>query len=208
MRRKAEGLTKTQLSILEFLKEYINENSFPPTVREICSGLNIKSTSTVHTNLKKLTDAGRIKYTPATRRAIVLCGCEQDNSIPVPLIGDVAAGSPITAIENTVDTYNLPKGMLHGAKENEVFMLSVRGDSMIDIGIMHGDMIIVNNALSVQNGDVAVVRVNGDTATCKRFYREKNKIRLQPENSTMQPIMADLDEVEIVGKVIGLYRNM
>ena len=208
MRRKAEGLTKTQLRILEFLKDYIDENSFPPTVREICAGLNIKSTSTVHTNLKKLTEAGRIKYTPSTRRAIALCNSASDSSISVPLIGDVAAGMPISAIENTVDTFNLPKGMLHGARENEVFMLSVRGESMIDIGIMHGDMIIVNNALTVHNGDIAVVRVNGDTATCKRFYQEKDKIRLQSENSTMQPIIVNLDEVAIIGKDIGLYRIM
>jgi len=208
MRKKAEGLTRTQQRILEYLKDYINENSFPPTVREICSGLNIKSTSTVHTNLKKLSESGQIKYTPSTRRSITLCTQSGEGTVPVPLVGDVAAGQPITAIENIVDVYNLPKSMLRGAKENDVFMLTVRGDSMIDIGILDGDMIIVNNSLSVHNGDVAVVRVNGDTATCKRFFREKDKIRLQPENSSMQPIIAGLDEVEIIGKVVGLYRNL
>ena len=132
---------------------------------------------------------------------------EGSRGVLTPLIGDVAAGQPILAYDNIQETFTLPSSLLHGANETEVFMLKVEGESMIDIGILNGDLIVVHNAIGSENGDIVVARVGGDTATVKRIYYEKAGVRLQPENSNMDPIYASYDDVEIVGKVIGLIRR-
>lgn len=205
-----QALSKNQLKILEYVKGYLNDNNLSPTVREICLGTGLRSTSTVHENLKHLSDKGLIAYTPGTRRAITMrneAKSQQEQCVNVPLVGDVAAGQPILAISNIQDCYALPKALVHGTSEGDTFMLRIKGDSMIEIGMFENDRIIVDSTASVSNGDIAVVRVNGDSVTVKRFYREKDRIRLQPENTRLQPIYVDFENVEIVGKVIGLIRN-
>lgn len=211
-RPRNNTLTERQKRMLDFIKRFINENGFPPTVRQIGDGSNVSSTSTVHSNLKRMTELGYIKYTPGTRRAIILCEKEMSGAnspaLPVPVVGDVAAGTPILAVDNIQEYYKLPTSMLHGARENEAFILSIRGDSMKDIGMFDGDLIVVNTAVSVDNGEIAVARVAGETATVKRFFRESSDtVRLQPENSAMDPIIVPAQDVEIVGKVIALIRQ-
>lgn len=211
-RPRTTHLTERQKRMLDYIKHFVDENGFPPTVREIGDGSGVSSTSTVHANLKRMTELGYIKYTPGTRRAITLCEKSaaglNSPAVPVPVVGDVAAGTPILAVDNIQEYYKLPTSMLHGARENEAFILTIRGDSMKEIGMLDGDLIVVNSSVSVTNGDIAVARVAGETATVKRFFKENNgTIRLQPENSTMDPIIVPAEEVEIVGKVIALLRQ-
>ena len=208
----SDELTELQKSILAIIKMSIKENSFPPTVREICIGTGVGSTSTIHSNLKRMTDLGYIKYTPSTRRAIVLCdkagGGFNAKTVAIPVLGEVAAGMPILAVDNIQEYYKLPPSLLHGAGESDAFILRIRGESMIEIGMFEGDLIVVNSTASVNNGEIAVVRVEGETATVKRFYQEDNDIvRLQPENSAMDPIIVPISEVEIIGKVVALLRQ-
>ncbi len=205
-----ENLTEKQQAIYEFIKNYISDNSYPPTVREIGAAVSLKSTSTVHMHLKEIEKKGYISISPLKQRTISLTGNDSPapyRTVATPLVGNVAAGKPILAEDNIQETYALPSTLLHGASNNEVMMLNVEGDSMIDAGILSGDMIIVHNAIAANNGDIVVARVEGDTATVKRLYKEKGVIRLQPENSNMKPIYASPKDVEIVGKVIGLIRK-
>lgn len=208
--RNADGLTGTQQKVLNFVRDAIINNNISPTVREICDGTGILSTSTVHNALKLLSERGFLYYKPGTRRAITLSPKTDENPadsvVNIPVVGDVAAGIPILAVDNIQEYFPLPSSLAGGA-QGSVFMLRVKGTSMIDIGIYENDLIIVKANEDVSNGDIAVVRVGGDSATVKRFYREKTRIRLQPENSAMKPIYADLDDVEIVGKVKGLVRR-
>ena len=199
------NLGKRQKEIYEFIKLYFDKHSIPPTVREIAEAVSLKSTSTVHLHLKELQKRGLISMEPMKQRSITIMRSEGSRGVLTPLIGDVAAGQP--AYDNIQETFTLPSSLLHGANETEVFMLKVEGESMIDIGILNGDLIVVHNAIGSENGDIVVARVGGDTATVKRIYYEKAGVRLQPENSNMDPIYASYDDVEIVGKVIGLIRR-
>ena len=209
MRKSGE----TQKAVYNYIKEFIAVNSYPPTVREIGAALGLKSTSTVHMHITNLAEKGLIICNPSKQRSITLPeGAinrpQNAHMQSVPLIGSVAAGMPILAVENVQEYYSMPKHLLKGADETEVFMLKVRGESMIEVGINDGDAIIVHRGIAVEHGEIGVVRVCGETATLKRVFYEKNdKIRLQPENSSMQPIMVNASDVEIVGKLIGLYRE-
>lgn len=207
MRKSGE----TQKAVYNYIKEFIAANSYPPTVREIGAALGLKSTSTVHMHISNLADKGLIICNPSKQRSITLPEAAANRSAvtrSVPLVGNVAAGVPILAVENVQEYYAVPKSLLRGADDSEVFMLKIQGQSMIDIGINDGDIIIVNRGISVNSGEIGVVRVAGEAATLKRVFFEKdNKIRLQPENSSMQPMIIEMSDAEIIGKLIGLYRE-
>lgn len=190
-------LNEKATAIYEFIKESI-ENGFPPTVREICSALNIKSTSTVHKYINLLVDEGYLEKMDNHNRAIKLKG---GNSVSVPLVGDVAAGQPILAIENISEYINFNTDRNYS---NDLFALKVRGDSMINIGIFSDDIIIVEQTDYAENGDVVVALVDDESATVKTFYKENGHYRLQPENDSMDPIISD--NVKILGKVTALIR--
>lgn len=205
----------TQKAVYNYIKEFIALNSYPPTVREIGAALGLKSTSTVHMHISKLAEKGLIICNPSKQRSITLPESSRKHTVSssaqmqtVPLVGNVAAGTPILAIENVHDYYSIPKHLLRGADNTEVFMLKIQGESMIEAGINDGDIIIVHRGMAVDNGEIGVVRVSGESVTLKRvFFEKNNKIRLQPENSSMQPIIVKANDTEIVGKLIGLYRQ-
>ncbi len=200
---------ETQQAVYEFIRSYMKTHAFPPTVREIGTALNLKSTSTVHLHLKNLAAKGLIKMNPSMQRSIELCGPRPgDGDIQsLPLIGTVAAGLPILAIENIQEYIPLPANLLHGAEEGEAFMLRVNGESMIDAGIHDGDLLVVHRGLKAENGDIVVARVGEDSATVKRIFFEATQIRLQPENRQMEPIFAAYEDVAIAGKVVALLRR-
>ncbi len=201
-------LNNPQMAIYDFIVSYYEKNSFPPTVREICTAVGLASTSTVHAHLAKLEQKGLIQRNPTKQRSLVITEPQNGAAgISVPLVGNVAAGTPILAVENIEDEFPLPPQLLHGASKDEVFMLRIEGSSMVDAGMLNGDYILVHNGLQVNNGDIVVARIQGERATVKRFYEEKGRVRLQPENATMQPIYVAYSDVEVVGKVIGLMRS-
>lgn len=204
--------SKTKLSareeeILNLLRQGIMENGYPPTVREICAMTGLKSTATVHGYLEKLEKKGYIKKAEDKPRAITIINHEDYyadavEAVLVPLVGEVAAGSPILATENIETSYPLPKEMV---KESDCFLLRIRGESMIEAGILPGDLVLVRRQNAADNGDIVVALIE-DEATVKRFFKEKNQVRLQPENSIMEPIFTK--DVNILGKVIGLLRTI
>lgn len=192
-----------QLEIYEFLKIYTENKGYPPSVREICEAVNLKSTSTVHGHLKRLEKKGLIRRDPTKPRALEILEttANRKEMLNIPLIGRVTAGLPILATENIEDTFPLPIDYI---KHNEeLFMLKVTGNSMINIGIHDGDFAIIERAQTAQNGEVVVALIEND-ATIKTFYKEKNKIRLQPENDALEPII--VDDCAILGKLVGLFR--
>lgn len=191
-------LNEKAMNIYQFIKESI-DNGYPPTVREICSALNIKSTSTVHKYINLLVEEGYIEKMDNHNRAIKIKGSE--NGITVPVVGNVAAGIPITAIENITDYISFAANR---SFSNPLFALKIKGESMINIGIYDGDMIIVEQTSVAENGDIIVALVDGENATVKTFYKEEGHFRLQPENDSMEPIISK--NVEVLGKVIGLIR--
>lgn len=199
-------LANPQQSIYEFIVSYYEEHAYPPTVREICKAVGLNSTATVHTHLNKLEQRGLIRRDPAKQRSIVITEQTGVGQL-VPLVGNVAAGTPILALENIEDEFPMPPMLLHGGRKGELFVLRVEGSSMIDAGIYNGDYIVVHNGLGYDNGDVVVVRIQGERATVKRIYREQNRVRLQPENAAMQPIYVAYGDIEVVGKVVGLMRS-
>lgn len=208
MRKKnnPNELTTREKSILEFIRQKIWASGFPPTVREIGEAVGLRSTSTVHNYLKRLELKGAIRKNPDSSRAIEVVAdtWRRKKMIPMPLVGAVRAGEPITADEHTESVYPLPAELI--GKDNNCFMLIVRGDSMINAGIHEGDYLIVSEQDDAQDGDIVVALIGNEDATVKRFYKEEDHIRLQPENDEYQPIIAK--EVIIRGKVIGLYRHM
>lgn len=208
MRKKnnPNELTTREKSILEFIRQKIWDSGFPPTVREIGEAVGLRSTSTVHNYLKRLELKGVIRKNPDSSRAIEVVAdtWRRKKMIPMPLVGAVRAGEPITADEHTESVYPLPAELI--GKDNNCFMLIVRGDSMINAGIHEGDYLIVSEQDDAQDGDIVVALIGNEDATVKRFYKEEDHIRLQPENDEYQPIIAK--EVIIRGKVIGLYRHM
>lgn len=202
-------ISSRQQAILEFIKQEVRDKGYPPSVREIGEAVGLASSSTVHGHLERLEKKGMIRRDPTKPRAIEVLNGEDDSSMfplsvaRVPLIGKVTAGMPITATENIEDYFPLPE---HFVRDENVFMLSVIGDSMIEAGIHNGDFVIVRQQQTANNGDIVVAMTEEDEATVKRFYKEKDHIRLQPENSSMEPIL--LNTVTILGKVIGLFREM
>ncbi len=203
---------KTQKAVYEFICIYIEENFIPPTVREIGAAVGLKSTSTVHMHLQNLAAKGLIILTPSKQRSITLpksaAPVSAMSGMSIPLVGSVAAGQPILAEENIQDYLSVPESFLRGRRPGEVFALNVQGESMIEIGIRDGDTLIVDKETEVFEGDIIIARVSGETATVKRLYFEKEeKIRLQPENQSMEPIIVDASDVAIDGKVVGLIRK-
>lgn len=203
-------LSNRQLAILEFIKNEVKDKGYPPSVREIGEAVGLASSSTVHGHLERLEKKGLIRRDPTKPRAIEITdgssaeGSQFNLSVArVPLIGRVTAGVPITATENIEDYFPLPS---HYVGDHNVFMLSVIGDSMIDAGIHNGDYVIVRQQQSANNGDIVVAMTEDDEATVKRFYKEKDHIRLQPENPTMEPIR--LNHVSILGRVVGVFRDI
>ena len=200
-----------QNDILAFMKKTIAAKGYSPTVREICAALNIKSTSTVHSDIKALEDKGLVKKDPAKPRTVLPVDNEFKNAEPasfntvsLPLVGEVAAGEPILAEQNIVDELPVPSRFV-GPGTN--FILTVHGDSMVNIGINDGDYLIVQESQEASNGEIVVALVNDgyeSGATVKRFYKEADHIRLQPENDYMEPIIAK--DVTVVGKVKGVFR--
>ena len=189
--------------VLQFINEYTDENGFPPTVREICARLQIKSTATAYDYVNRLKEMGMLQKTAGKKRAVAVTNT---NSVRVPLIGTVTAGTPILAAENYEGYYTLPTAEFHG---DDLFLLTVKGDSMIEAGIFSGDKIVVRKQDTAENGDIVVAMFDDgieEGATVKRFFREKEFIRLQPENDYMAPIY--VKEASVLGRVIGVYRRM
>ena len=204
-----EKLTVKQNYILQALKKLIAKNGYPPTVREIGEETHLSSPATIHTHLKKLEEKGYIKKDDKKNRTIeILVPNEylekQEKIIDVHLLGKVTAGTPIEAIETPEEYFSLPSNLV--TTKNEVFTLKVSGESMINVGIYDGDILIVERKNTATNGETVVAMNENNEATVKTFYKENGYFRLQPENDTMEPII--LKEVTILGKVIGLYRKL
>lgn len=198
-------ISPKQTEILEYIKSQIINKGYPPAVREICEAVHLKSTSSVHSHLETLEKNGYIRRDPTKPRAIEIVDDEfnltRREIVNIPLLGRVAAGEPIFAEQNIEGYFPL---LSEDMPTGEAFMLKVRGESMINVGIYDGDQIIVHKQNTANNGDLIVALVD-DSATVKTFYKEKGHYRLQPENDTMDPII--VDQVEILGKVAGLYRR-
>lgn len=203
-----EKLTTRQEYILQVIKKLIAKNGYPPTVREIGAKANLNSPATIHFHLTKLEEKGYIKKGSSKNRTIeVLVPNEyiekDENVVEVPLLGKVTAGTPIEAIETPDEYFALPSNLINPNKE--IFTLKVSGESMINVGIFDGDILIVERQNTARNGDTVVAMNSDNEATVKTFYKENGYFRLQPENDTMEPII--LKEVTILGKAIGLYRK-
>jgi len=210
-----------QQEILDYVNKCVSENGYPPSVREICAAVGFKSTSTVHAYLQKLNDSGVLQKDPTKPRAIKIVNNLNKPSkvavnnpqkegyytsremVEVPIVGKVSAGQPILAVENITDTFPLPVDFV---QNSNAFMLRIQGDSMIEAGILNNDYVLVRQQSTANNGDI-VVALLGDEATCKTFFKEKDHIRLQPQNSKLEPIIVK-DNISIVGKVIGVFRRM
>lgn len=203
--RHNQTADQRQQTIFKFMKDFLTEHGYPPSVREIGKAVGLKSSSTVHGYLDKLEENGLIRRDPTKPRAIDLLDEKPwDSMVSVPLVGTVAAGVPILAEENVEDVFSLPEGLV--GTRDAAFMLRVQGESMINAGIFDGDYILVREQNTAENSDIVVALVNDDTATVKRFYKEKDCIRLQPENDSMKPFYEK--NVTVLGKVIGVYRQM
>lgn len=194
---------------LKFISKFLATHSYPPTVREICAGVGVSSSATAQYYLNKLEEMGKIKRSTTKNRSIELINKQKTSQIDedeielIPLVGKVAAGIPILATENIEDTIPLPKTMFKKTGE-ELFALTVSGESMVNAGILNGDKIVVKQQSTANNGDIVVALIE-DSATVKRFYKEKDVIRLQPENDYMNPIF--VKDVDIIGVVVGLIRK-
>ena len=203
-----EDLSQRDVDILLFIKKYIENNGYPPSVREICNGCSIKSTSTVHAAMEKLELLDYIRKDPSKPRAIEILDPSDDlllakkKTVDIPIVGTVTAGMPILAFDNIEDTFPLP---LDFAKDKDLFILKVKGESMINAGILDGDFVIIEKRSSARNGD-KVLALIGDEATIKTYYKEEDRFRLQPENEFMDPIYTK--ELRILGHIVGLYRKM
>ncbi len=206
---KMEKLTKRQKEIYLFLEHFIYQNGYPPSVREIGEAIGLASSSTVHGHLDRLEKKGFIRRDPTKPRAIELLQedaptQQMKNTIFIPILGKVTAGQPITAIEDIESYFPLPTEYAH--LDGQIFMLHVVGDSMINAGIFDGDLIIVKQQTTAVNGDIVVAMTEENEVTVKRFYKEDDYFRLQPENDALEPIL--LKQIEIIGKVIGVFRNI
>ena len=203
-----EDLNQRELEILFFIKRFIESKSYPPTVREICSGCNIKSTSTVYYALEKLETTNYIRKDASKTRALEIVPQDDDilmlkkKTVDVPILGRVTAGAPILAVQNIEDTMPLPVDFV---SNKELFILKVKGESMINAGICDGDYVIIEKTNSARNGEKVLALID-EEATIKTFYKEKDRYRLQPENDNMEPFY--FDKVDILWKIVGLYRKM
>jgi repressor LexA len=203
---RVEGLTPRQEQVLEFIRESVRVNGYPPTVREICSALDLSSPSTVHAHLANLERLGFIKRDPTKPRALDVVG--ESRPRPLPLVGGVAAGAPILAEENIEELVDVPAFL---RRDDDDFVLRVRGDSMINAGIFDADLIVVHPDVQPRDGEIIVARVTGigdDEATAKRIYRDGGTIRLVAENENYEPIVVKADQVEVVGRVVGVLRQL
>jgi repressor LexA len=200
-----QPLTKRQREILDYLNEFIQQHGYAPSLEEIGRRFNLSSLATVHKHLTNLQDKGFIRRSWNRSRSVELLPSRVGGrAIDVPMLGYVAAGMPIEAIE-TNESISVPESLIGGKRDT--YVLRVRGDSMIDEQIRDGDWVIVENRKSVDNGEMVIALVEGQDATLKKFYRESGRIRLQPANPTMQPILVDPDEVQIQGVVVGVMRR-
>ena len=206
-------LNNNEQKILDFIKKQIKENGYPPSVREICAAVGLKSTSSVHLYLSRLEEKGAITKKGLKTRAIKVLEDDitspydntNENIVTIPLVGQVAAGTPILAEQNIEDYFKVPTSFISkNALNVGTYMLKVKGDSMINVGINNGDYIIISKQSSAHNGEIVVALIDNE-ATVKTFYKEKDHIRLQPENDTMSPII--VKDVQILGKVVGLFRK-
>lgn len=203
-----DDLSKKQIEILNYIKEQVEQVGYPPSVREICKGVNLKSTSTVHGHLNTLEEKSYIRKDPSKPRAIEVLDYENEydiakkETVDVPIIGNVAAGSPMLAFEDIEDTYPVAKDIV---ENKDVFMLKIQGESMIEAGIFDGDLVLVEKSSIAENGEIVVALLDNE-ATVKKFYKEKDHIRLQPANSLMEPIYTR--DIKVLGRVKALYRIM
>lgn len=201
-------LSKRQQAILDFIKHEVKTKGYPPSVREIGQAVGLASSSTVHGHLARLESKGLIRRDPTKPRAIEILDHDEEipaqNVVNVPIVGKVTAGIPITAVENIEEYFPLPEHLV--PSDESVYMLEIEGDSMVDAGILNGDYVIVRSQQTASNGDIVVAMTDENEATVKRFFKEKDYFRLQPENQTMEPII--LKNVTILGVVIGLYRQI
>ncbi|SRR5699024_5459903 len=204
-----EKLSKRQEMIYDFIKSEVDEKGYPPSVREIAKAVGLASSSTVHGHLERIEGKGFIRRDPTKPRAIEIIDLEsndinKDQARYAPLIGKVTAGLPITAVENIEEYIPVPSSSAN--ESDNLFVLVIEGDSMINAGIFDGDKVIVKQQTTANNGEIVVAMTEEEEATVKRFYKEKDHFRLQPENDSLEPII--LDNVSILGKVIGLFRNI
>jgi repressor LexA len=203
---KERMLSSRQKQILSFIKDTLRAKGYPPSVREIGEAVGLSSSSTVHSHLSRLEELGYVRRDPTKPRAIDVldeAAWRQKAMTPVPLVGRVTAGQPILAVENIEETYPLPSELVGS---DNVFMLAVQGDSMINAGILDGDYVLVRDQETARNGEIVVALVDDEEATVKRFFKEKDYIRLQPENDYLEPINSR--NVAILGKVIGVFRRI
>lgn len=203
-----EKITNKQAETLTFIKKYMVEHGFPPSVREICKGMDLNSPATVHAHLKQLEKKGIIRKESNKFRTIELLvdnefAKKNDELVKVPLLGKVSCGNPIEAIEQPDEFFDLPASLI--PSRETIFTLKCSGDSMINVGIYDGDYVIVQKQKIARNGEIVVALTEDNEVTLKTFYKEKDHIRLQPENDTMNPII--LNNCTILGKAIGLYRK-
>ena len=200
-------ISQKQQEILDYIKTCILKKGYPPAVREICEAVHLRSTSSVHSHLETLERNGYIRRDPTKPRAIEVLdnqfSTQRREIVQVPIIGTVAAGQPILAEQNIEEYFPIPSEYIPGS--GDVFILRVKGESMINAGIFNGDQVIVQQTNTAENGDIVVALLD-DSATIKRFYRENGHYRLQPENDAMEPII--VSQVQILGKVVGLFRRM
>jgi repressor LexA len=205
-------VTERQRAILDYLHEYVDQHGYPPTVREIGQAVGLRSPSTVHAHLAQLERAGLLRRDPTKPRALELTDRRREDRVAeaevlrLPLVGQIAAGGPLLAEQNVEDEIGVPEPLAEGAD----FLLRVKGDSMIDAGILDGDIVVVQRRQDARNGEIVVALAGddetADEATVKRFFREEGRIRLQPENEALEPIYAR--HVQILGKVVGVFRRL
>lgn len=200
----AEHKSTKQVEVYEFIKNQIKEKGYPPSVREICAAVGLKSTSTVHGHLERLEKKGLIRRDPTKPRTIEVVenSLNRKEMINVPILGTITAGLPILAVENIEDTFPLPVNYIKSNKD--LFILKVSGESMIEAGILDGDFSIIEKSNSADNGEIVVALIDNE-ATLKRFFKEKDHIRLQPENKNMSPII--VPECQVIGRLVGIYRQ-
>lgn len=194
-----EKITQTE-KVLNFIQDFTQKNSYPPSVREMCAGLNISSTATIVYHLRKLEKEGKLSREKSRNRAIEVNG-RSPFMQGIPVVGKVAAGTPITATENIEDTLSFSQNLF--GDQDELFILNVQGESMINAGIFDGDKIVIHKQENAENGQIVVAMIDGE-ATVKRFYKENGYVRLQPENDFMKPII--VKDIQILGVMVGLVR--
>jgi repressor LexA len=206
-------MTERQRAILDYLRGFVDEHGYPPTVREIGEAVGLRSPSTVHAHLAQLERAGLLRRDPTKPRALELTDRKRESEPArpdvhrLPLVGEIAAGGPLLAEQNVEDYLGVPEPLSRGGEE---FLLRVKGDSMVNAGILEGDFVVVERGRDARNGEIVVALAgddeSADEATVKRFFREDGRVRLQPENDALEPIYAD--HVQILGRVIGVFRSL